>query len=137
MGASSGGDNGDNPIADINITPLVDIVLVLLIIFMITAPQLYQNSIEVNLPKAQSGEKSEKTPLTFVVKKDGDLFWDKEKVKWDELSDKLKALGGAKNRIAVITADKETPHGIVMRLMDTLRLAGLTRIQITVEGAGL
>lgn len=135
MSSGTGGD--DNPIADINITPLVDIVLVLLIIFMITAPMLYQSSIDVNLPKADSGQQSEKTTLTFIIKKDGEVSWDKEKVKWEDIPGKLKALGpGIKQRTAVITADSAVTHGTVIKLMDMLRTSGLTKVGITVEGSG-
>ncbi len=135
--AGGTGRNDDSPIADINITPLVDIVLVLLIIFMITAPMLYQSTIDVSLPKANSGQQSEKTTLTFVVTKDGDLTWDKTKVSWEELPGKLKALGpGIAQKTAIITADKATPHGTVVRLMDSLRTSGLTKVGITVEGSG-
>lgn len=135
--AGGTGRNDDSPIADINITPLVDIVLVLLIIFMITAPMLYQSTIDVNLPKADSGQQSEKTTLTFVVTKDGDLTWDKTKVTWEELPGKLKQVGpGIAQKTAIITADKAVPHGTVVRLMDILRTSGLTKVGITVEGQG-
>lgn len=135
--AGGGGRNEDDPIADINVTPLVDVVLVVLIIFMITAPMLYQSTIDVNLPKADSGQQSEKSTLTFVVTKDGDLTWDKTKISWEELPGKLKALGSAASqKTAIITADKSTPHGTVVRLMDILRTSGVTKVGITVEGQG-
>jgi len=135
--AGGGGRNEDDPIADINVTPLVDVVLVVLIIFMITAPMLYQSTIDVNLPKADSGQQSEKSTLTFVVTKDGALTWDKTKVTWEELPGKLKALGAAAaQKTAIITADKSTPHGTVVRLMDILRTSGVTKVGITVEGQG-
>jgi len=135
--AGGTGGRDDDPISDINITPLVDIVLVLLIIFMITAPMLYQTTIDVKLPKADSGQQSEKTTLTFTIKKDGELSWDKDKVKWDDVPKKLQAIGPSiKQKTAIITADAAVPHGTVVRLMDLLRKSGLTKVGITVEGSG-
>ncbi len=137
MAGGTGGGGGDDPIADINITPFVDIVLVILIIFMITAPMLYQSTIDVNLPKADSGKQSEKTTLTFTISKDGELKWDKDKVKWEELPEKLKAAGGSlSQKTAIITADLATPHGTVVKLMDILRKTGITKVGISVEGQG-
>ncbi|HMU82350.1 MAG TPA: biopolymer transporter ExbD [Leptospiraceae bacterium] len=137
MAGGVGGGGDDNPIADINITPFVDIVLVILIIFMITAPMLYQSTIDVNLPKADSGQQSEKSTLTFTINKEGELKWDKEKVKWEDVPGKLKALGGSlSTKTAIITADTATSHGTVVKLMDILRKSGVTKVGITVEGQG-
>lgn len=130
--SSSGAD--DDTISGINVTPLVDIVLVLLIVFMITAPVIYQSSIHVQLPKAKSGESNPKNPLQFSLTKEGELYWDKEGISWDQAHLKLKALGEKTSQeTAVISADLATPHGTVIRLMDALRQAGLTRIAINVE----
>src|ERR1700746_170275 len=82
-------DDGDDVISGINVTPLVDVVLVLLIIFLITAPALYQSAIKVQLPKAKSGEEANQSPLSFTLLKDGTLLWGKEKLGWDALSKRL------------------------------------------------
>jgi biopolymer transport protein ExbD len=131
----AGGFNTDDDlIAGINVTPLVDVVLVLLIIFMITAPALYQSAIKVQLPKAKSGEETQKSPLNFSISKDGGLAWDKEKMDWDTLGQRLAALGPkAADETAIISADTATPHGTVIRLMDALRQAGMTRFALNVE----
>lgn len=124
----------DDVIAGINVTPLVDVVLVLLIIFLITAPVLYQSAIKVQLPKAKSGEEAQKSPLSFTITKDGDVLWNKDKVDWKTLGEKLTALGTlAGQETAIISADEATPHGTVIRLMDSLRQAGLTRFALNVE----
>jgi biopolymer transport protein ExbD len=121
-------------ISGINVTPLVDVVLVLLIIFMITAPILYQSAIKVQLPRAKSGEDIKRSPLNFTMAKDGRLSMDKEVISWEELGKKLAALGAqASEETAIISADESTPHGQVIRLMDTLRQAGLTRFALNVE----
>jgi biopolymer transport protein ExbD len=118
----------------INVTPLVDVVLVLLIIFLITAPTIYQSAIKVQLPKAASGDENQRSPLGFTLTRDGGLYWGRERIEWGSLTQRLGALGEqCREETAVISADEVTPHGTVIRLMDSLRAAGLTRIALTVE----
>jgi biopolymer transport protein ExbD len=124
----------DDVISGINVTPLVDVVLVLLIIFLITAPVLYQSAIKVQLPKAKSGEESPHSPLNFTLTKEGSLIWDKQPLDWKDLADKLKAMGpNISQETAMISADELTAHGVVIKLMDVLQQAGLTRFALNVE----
>jgi biopolymer transport protein ExbD len=133
---AGGFSSEDEPISEINVTPLVDVVLVLLIIFLITAPVIYQSAIKVQLPSAKSGEESPKSPLSFTLTKDGQLLWDKDPVDWATLGQRLAALGpGINEQTAIVSADKDTSHGSVIRLMDALRQAGLLRFALSVEGA--
>jgi len=126
--------NDDDFISGINVTPLVDVVLVLLIIFMITAPVLYQSAIKVQLPKAKTGEEQPKSPLQFTISREGQVMWDKDKVDWVTLGQRLAALGAsAGEQTAMISADEATPHGTVIKLMDALRQAGLTKFALNVE----
>ncbi|MBI3540924.1 MAG: biopolymer transporter ExbD [Deltaproteobacteria bacterium] len=135
MGSQLSSD--DEIISGINVTPLVDVVLVLLIIFMITAPVLYQASLKVNLPKAQSGERNEKSSTLFTVTKSGDLLWDNQVTSWEALSQKLSSMKEElSQKTAIISADQETPHGTVIRLLDTLRQAGLTHFALNVQTVG-
>jgi biopolymer transport protein ExbD len=125
----------DNLFSDINVTPLVDVVLVLLIIFMITAPAIYQQAIKVQLPKAKSGEVTQtQSPLSFSLSQEGNLHWGKDAVDWKTLDSRLAALGPqAADQTALISADEATPHGTVIRLMDSLRTAGLTHFALSVD----
>ncbi len=127
--------NGEDEIfSGINIAPLVDVVLVLLIIFMITAPAIYQSAIKVSLPKASTGESSQKSPLSFTLTQNGELSWNGEKVDWDTLGKRLAGLGeAAQKEPAMVSADTATPHGTVVRLMDALRQAGIYRFALNVE----
>src|SRR6476659_6646273 len=93
MAGGFGSTSEDDVISGINVTPLVDVVLVLLIIFMITAPVLYQSAIKVQLPKAKTGEQSNKSPLSFSISKEGSLAWGKEKIDWVTLTTRLTGLG--------------------------------------------
>src|SRR5262245_12330901 len=131
MGVSNSGD--DDVISAINITPLVDVVLVLLVIFLITAPVLYQSAIKVKLPTAASGEHTENQSFNFTVSAKGEVAWDNQQVDWDTLAKRLSSLDEAsKQKTAFISADKDTPHGTVIRLMDTLRQAGVTHLGMSV-----
>jgi biopolymer transport protein ExbD len=131
-----GGSSDEDLISGINVTPLVDVVLVLLIIFMITAPVIYQSAIKVQLPKARTGEESPKSPLQFSLNKEGDIFWGSEKIDWAGLGQRLSAIGPSiTEQTALISADEQTAHGTVIRLMDVLRNSGLTRFALNVDSA--
>ncbi len=132
-GTFGGGD--DDVISGINVTPLVDVVLVLLVIFLMTAPVIYQSAIKVQLPKARTGEDAgKKSPLNFTVNAEGKVFWNGEELGWEQLAVKLKTLGAAvTEETAIISADKTTPHGTVIQLMDALRSAGLVKFALNVE----
>lgn len=128
----------DDVIQGINVTPLVDVVLVLLVIFMVTAPVIYQSAIKVQLPKAQSGEQtSQQSPLSFTITREGTVMWGKDPVDWDTLSARLaelvKSTPDPNSLTAMVSADEATPHGAVVRLMDTLRRNGLARFALNVE----
>ena len=149
-GSSQGSGGGDDDlIAGINVTPLVDVVLVLLVIFLITAPVLYQSAIKVQLPKASNAEQnsSQNSALQFSVTKDGTVSWNNQIVSWEELEKRLHDLDpqgtpnaeGAQSaqsaQSAMISADQATPHGTVIKLMDILRKYGLTRFALNVDNA--
>ncbi len=132
-GTFGGGD--EDTISGINVTPLVDVVLVLLVIFLMTAPVLYQSAIKVQLPKASTGEDAgAKSPLTFAVSADGKVYWNSEELSWEKLAERLKGLGpDVAEQTATISADQATPHGVVIKLMDALRSSGLVRFALNVE----
>ena len=133
---AGGFSTDDDVISGINVTPLVDVVLVLLVIFLMTAPVIYQSAIKVQLPKAKTGETAEKSPFNFTISKEGEVSWDKEKITWEALNQRLKKMGPqAAEQTAVINADTATAHGTVIKLMDALREAGLTHFALSVEGA--
>lgn len=134
MAGTFGGSDEDT-ISGINVTPLVDVVLVLLVIFLMTAPVLYQSAIKVQLPKASTGEEAgKKGPLNFTVSADGKVFWNSEELSWEKLNERLHSLGDkVSEETAMISADQATPHGIVIKLMDSLREAGLVRFALNVE----
>jgi biopolymer transport protein TolR len=122
------------PLADINVTPLVDVMLVLLIIFMVTAPML-ATGIKVNLPRAQTAQPLEsKDPVVVVVAKDGAVSVGKDSVSRDALAATVKAKLGQSNGVVQLRGDKEAAYGDVVAVMDDLAANGVTRIAIVSSG---
>lgn len=140
MGMSPLGRNSGrsryNTITEINITPFVDVMLVLLIVFMITAPMLTQG-VQVSLPEVQNTEiKSEEDPIEIAVKKDGSIFVGTTKVKTDELLVKLHAIKKVRENAAILLrADKEVPYGTVMSVMSSLQSSGLVDVGMLTDPA--
>jgi biopolymer transport protein TolR len=122
------------PLAEINVTPLVDVMLVLLIIFMVTAPMLAAG-IKVNLPSAKTAEPLEaKEPVVVVVAKDGAVSVGKDPVSRDELAAKVKARLGESNGVVQLRGDRQASYGDVVSVMDDLAANGVTRIAIVSSG---
>jgi len=115
--------------AEINMTPLVDVMLVLLIIFMITMPVLAQK-IQVALPEASAAEAiSDDTPVSIQVTARGELLWEEDVVTADELSLRLQQAVVANPEVTVhLGADKAVAYGEVMTVMDQVRAAGVTSL---------
>jgi biopolymer transport protein ExbD len=121
-------------ISEINVTPFVDVVLVLLVIFMVTAPMLVREQMSVNLPKAQSGEKSASQAISIVIDRTGEVRVMDKLVKIEALAAEIKArLETNPNAQAVISADQEAKHGDVVKVMDLIKGAGLSRFAIEIE----
>ncbi len=123
-------------LAEINITPLVDVMLVLLIIFMITAP-LMMEGVKVDLPSATTqAMKSDKEDVVLTVTKSGDLFLqgDKSTYNLSNLAEKLTAVYQNKSKKDIfLRADKTVPYGIVVQVMATCKNAGIERIGMITE----
>ena len=131
-GSASGGD--EDLISGINVTPLVDIVLVLLIIFMVTATDMVKAQIGVDLPKAASGADEIKTTLTFKVTEDGSYLLDAEPITLEQIASRIKALKGSeKDPRAVIAADKGVEYGKVIELIDTIKLNGIEKFALNIQ----
>jgi biopolymer transport protein ExbD len=131
-------DNDDDGlIAGINVTPLVDVTLVLLIIFMVTAKILVSQGMLMDLPKAASGE-SIQTVFSVELAADGRTRVDSEPVKDDEaVGDLAKAARGKnKDLRAVIRADSKVEHGRVIHVLDLLKRAGVAKIAFAVAPNG-
>ena len=124
----------DEMIAGINVTPLVDITLVLLIVFMVTATYIVKETIEVELPRAASGGETVGTTLTLVLDKDGKLFLDGAPITADEARVAVRAaVAQDKDAKAIIGADRSVSHGQVVEVIDLVKTEGLTKFAIHIE----
>lgn len=133
MAGFNSGDDED-VIAGINVTPLVDIVLVLLIIFMVTTSYIVKQQIKVDLPKAASGESEVQSTLTFKISKDGDYFLDGNKTTLEQIGATVKArLKKEPKSRAIIAADKKVDYGRVVDLIDTIKQNGLDKFALNIE----
>jgi biopolymer transport protein ExbD len=138
MAGGAGGygndDDGGRMIVDINVTPLVDITLVLLIIFMVTASLIVNPGIKVDLPKAASGTETSKSTLALTLNKEGVLFLNGEK---SDDSGVVRFIGSElpKNPQlqAIIAADKAVPHGDVIHVIDLVKRSGVHKFAISTD----
>ena len=128
------GSPGTDSISQINVTPLVDVMLVLLIIFMVTAPIL-QQGVSVDLPKVTAGPLAgQEEQLVVNVGKTGQIFLNDTPMTTDQLKSKLSAIAAARpDRQLYVRADQSVAYGEVMRVMGAVHDAGLVRVGLVTE----
>lgn len=133
MGASTRMDD-DEGINEINVTPLVDVMLVLLVIFLVASIYIVKEAIEVELPKAASAGETLDTTLSVVIDREGHVYLNGRPTS-DDILGKACAAAAAKdsNAQAIIAADQWVKHGDVIRVIDLVRTNGLTRFAINVK----
>ena len=124
------------PMAEINVTPFVDVMLVLLIIFMVAAP-LLTAGVPVDLPKSEgSAIQSESEPLTLTVDPQGKIFIQEAEIPFDQLQPKLEAITQARkgmDEAIYVRGDKSTNYGELMRVMGRIASAGYKRLSLVTE----
>lgn len=127
-------DDSDEVISEINVVPLVDIILVVLIIFMVTAPMFMKPTINVNLPKAASGDQTAPSKLNIALTADGRINLNGKFVEEGEVQT-VAAEEVAKNAEAqaIISADKDVPHGRVVGVLDLVKSVGIKKFAISIE----
>lgn len=120
--------------SEINVTPFVDVMLVLLIIFMVTAPMM-QQGVDINLPETTTQPLRVKDdPLILSVKKDGQYYLGRKEVPLSELVTRLEALFEARgSKDVYLRADQAAPYGVVVKAMAAAREAGSTRLGVVTE----
>jgi biopolymer transport protein TolR len=135
IGRRARGDRSS--LSEINVTPLVDVLLVLLIIFMVTAPFL-QQGIEVKLPQTQTQEGGDENRLVITVDEQQKVYFNETAVNVHLVEERLRELvdsgaGPVPARQVYLKADRTVPHGFVMLVMDKMRLAGVTDFGIVTQ----
>jgi len=130
--------NKSSTLSDINVTPLVDVMLVLLIIFMVTAPLLEtkNQSINLNLPKVKTGQKANinETAIIVSIDKQGVIYLNDSEIQQLNLKKKLEILFSNRSKKEIfLKADSLIPYGNVMRVMDLIRSSGIKKISMVTE----
>lgn len=118
-------------LSEINVTPFVDVMLVLLIIFMVTAP-LLQQGIDVNLPSAKGKDLPPEERLSIVLKKGGQIYLNENPISKDDLIKKLAAVG-KQNPNVFLKADRDVSYGLVVEIMGEIKEAGIEKLGMVTE----
>jgi biopolymer transport protein TolR len=126
--------NGQRLMSDINVTPLVDVMLVLLIIFMVTAPMMTQG-VEVNLPQTTAKNiKSQEEPLVISINSKKEIFLENNPVKLEDLEDKMKSIFKyRREKDVLLRADRDVPYGFVINVMAGVKRAGIDKLGMVTE----
>ncbi len=133
MAGTMSGGGRSKAVTGINVTPLVDVVLVLLVILMVASTYIVAQTLKVQLPKARATDGTADKPNTIQVLKDGALRFNEEPIAEKDFEAKIKAAVAADPEISlVVSADKEAQHGSVVRIMDVAKVAGVTKFAINV-----
>lgn len=119
-------------LAELNITPLVDVVLVLLLIFMLTAPVL-QSGIEVAVPHTRSVNQLTEERTVIVIDKDQNVFLQDKQVNLHDLPSLLARTNSGKAKVVYVRADEKVPFGAFASVMDSIKQAGITNISIVTQ----
>lgn len=134
MAADFNNEQEDSGFASINVTPFVDVVLVLLVIFMITAPALVKDIINLNLPKTETGDGQQTVTLGVAINRDGNILINGQLTDDEGLKQAaLKALTESAEAQAIISADVDVAYGRVVKAIDLLKSQGLNRFAVQIE----
>ncbi|MET0791308.1 MAG: biopolymer transporter ExbD [Polyangiaceae bacterium] len=134
MAGVSQGKAGRGGIVGINVTPMVDVVLVLLIIMMVSATYIVSQSLKVELPKTASSDETVSKTYVVTVTKEGNYYYNDKPITRDGLAKEFRAaLAATKDVNLVITADEDAHHGKVVGVIDLAKVEGITKFAINVE----
>lgn len=124
-------------ISGINVTPLVDVVLVLLVVLMVASTYIVAQTLKVQLPKARVSDGTAEKPTTVQILKTGEFRLDEQPIDEKSLEAKLKSAAAADPEMSlVVSADKEAQHGMVVHIMDLAKVAGISKFAINVMQVG-
>jgi len=120
--------------SDINVTPLVDVMLVLLIIFMVTAPMMTQG-LDINLPQTTAKSiKTQEDPLFMTINKKGEIFLEEHLIRLEDLEDKIKSVFKyRREKELLLRADRDLPYGVVIKVIAAVKRAGIDKLGMVTE----
>jgi biopolymer transport protein ExbD len=125
---------GSGAIVGINITPMVDVVLVLLVIMMVSATYIVSQSLKVELPKAASSNEAVASLAAVTIAKNGSLYYNQQPITEPELVQKFKqAIAANEDMSLIVSADQDVTHGRVVHVIDLAKLEGILKFAINVE----
>lgn len=132
--AGASNQNDDEPIAAINVVPLVDVILVVLIIFMVTAPLVLKPVIDINLPKSSSGDEAPSAPLNVALSANGQLMVNGEASTTEQLAlIATKTAGEKPDTAAILQADKAVTLESLTAIIDVIKSAGIKKVAFSIE----
>jgi biopolymer transport protein TolR len=128
------GGNGKRFMSEINVTPLVDVMLVLLIIFMVTAPMMTQG-VDVNLPQTTTKSiKTQEDPLFLTINKKGEIFLEEHVIKLEELEEKVRSIFKyRREKELLLRADRDISYGAVIKVIAAVKRAGIDKLGMVTE----
>ncbi|GGH12991.1 ExbD/TolR family protein [Silvibacterium dinghuense] len=133
MAFTSNNGRTQTSLSEINITPLVDVVLVLLVIFMLTAPVL-QSGIEVNVPKTKTVKEITEQRVVVTINRDSEIFYQDKPINLNDLTSRLLSSGkDPAHQVIYLEADEKVPFGAFASVMDAVKQAGITNISIVTQ----
>src|SRR3989339_1496144 len=126
--------NGKRFMSEINVTPLVDEMLVLLIIFMVTAPMMTQG-LDVNLPQTTAKSiKTQEDPLFMTINKKGEIFLEEHMIRLEDLEEKVKSIFKyRRDKELLLRADRDIPYGVVIKVIAAVKRAGIDKLGMVTE----
>jgi biopolymer transport protein ExbD len=121
-------------VAEINITPFTDVVLVVLIIFMITTPMLTQSNIKINLPQAQSSRNEDISNIEILISESGQVYIDGKQIHESTIEETIKSLiGKHPNKAVIVKGDKNVKYDYIIKTMEQAKQAGAVRFALAVD----
>jgi biopolymer transport protein ExbD len=134
MAGTSSSGSSPGPIVGINVTPMVDVVLVLLVIMMVSATYIVQQSLKVELPKTATSDEAASSPAAVTILRDGSLLFGGSPVNEGELVSQLRSAVAANADVnLIVTADEKAFHGSVVHVIDLAKVEGISKFAINVD----
>ncbi len=132
--AGNASNGAPGPIVGINVTPMVDVVLVLLVIMMVSATYIVQQSLKVELPKTATSDEAASSPAAVTITREGTFFFDGTAVDDSQLTTRLRSAVQANADVnLIVTADERAFHGSVVHVIDLAKVEGISKFAINVD----